>query len=69
MPDIEQREPGSAARRRAKIVGTLGPATASQERITQLVEAGMDIARLNFSHGDRSDHELRVHRLFADDHA
>ncbi|MBV9206429.1 MAG: pyruvate kinase [Actinobacteria bacterium] len=61
MPDIEPREPGSAARRRAKIVCTLGPATASQERITELVEAGMDIARLNFSHGDRSDHE-QLHR-------
>jgi pyruvate kinase len=57
MPNIVQRESGSQDRRRAKIVCTLGPATASQERINQLVEAGMDIARLNFSHGDRSDHE------------
>jgi pyruvate kinase len=45
--------------RRAKIVCTLGPAADSQERITQLVEAGMDIARLNFSHGDRIDHQQR----------
>ncbi len=44
MPNIEKRESGSQDRRRAKIVCTLGPATASQERITQLVEAGMDIA-------------------------
>lgn len=42
--------------RRAKIVCTLGPATATAERIQALVEAGMDIARLNFSHGTRADH-------------
>lgn len=42
--------------RRAKIVCTLGPATSSAERITQLVEAGMDVARLNLSHGERADH-------------
>jgi pyruvate kinase len=59
MSDIEQHVPGFAGHRRAKIVCTLGPATDSQERITQLVEAGMDIARLNLSHGDRSDHEQR----------
>jgi pyruvate kinase len=47
----------SGDHRRAKIVCTLGPATPSQDRITRLVEAGMDIARLNFSHGDGSDHE------------
>jgi pyruvate kinase len=42
--------------RRAKIVCTLGPATATAERVTALVEAGMDIARLNFSHGSHADH-------------
>jgi len=42
--------------RRAKIVCTLGPATSSQDQITALVEAGMGIARLNFSHGDHADH-------------
>ena len=42
--------------RRAKIVCTLGPATASQERIGQLIDAGMDVARLNFSHGEREVH-------------
>src|SRR5439155_5380982 len=44
--------------RRAKIVCTLGPATASPERIRALVDAGMDVARLNFSHGKHADHEL-----------
>ena len=43
--------------RRAKIVCTLGPATGSLEQITALVEAGMDVARLNFSHGKHADHE------------
>jgi pyruvate kinase len=42
---------------RAKIVCTLGPATSSPERIRELVEAGMDVARLNMSHGTHADHE------------
>lgn len=42
--------------RRAKIVCTLGPATASRERVRALVEAGMDVARLNLSHGTADDH-------------
>jgi pyruvate kinase len=42
--------------RRAKIVCTLGPATSSLEQVTALVEAGMDVARLNFSHGAHDDH-------------
>jgi pyruvate kinase len=48
--------PAMAMARRAKIVCTIGPATSSAERIAALVGAGMDIARLNFSHGDRDDH-------------
>jgi pyruvate kinase len=48
--------------RRAKIVCTLGPATGSLEQITALVEAGMDVARLNFSHGKHEDH-ARSYRL------
>jgi pyruvate kinase len=45
-----------AVARRAKIVCTLGPATASPERIAGLVAAGMDVARLNFSHSDHAFH-------------
>ncbi len=45
--------------RRAKIVCTLGPATNSLEQIRALVAAGMDVARLNLSHGDHSEHEQR----------
>jgi pyruvate kinase len=47
--------------RRAKIVCTLGPATSSQEQITALIGAGMDVARLNMSHGRQEDH-LEVYR-------
>jgi len=43
-------------KRRAKIVCTLGPATHSYEGIRALVYAGMDVARLNFSHGAHADH-------------
>ncbi|WP_432052465.1 pyruvate kinase [Streptomyces xiamenensis] len=49
--------------RRAKIVCTLGPATDSYERIAALVEAGMDVARLNLSHGGHRDHEQRYQRV------
>ena len=45
--------------RRAKIVSTLGPATDSYEQIKALVEAGMDVARLNISHGTHAEHEER----------
>ncbi|MCK2199498.1 pyruvate kinase [Corynebacterium callunae] len=43
--------------RRTKIVCTLGPAVASADGILRLVQDGMDVARLNFSHGDHPDHE------------
>src|SRR5215813_1590961 len=41
---------------RAKIVCTLGPASATPERIGELIDAGMSVARLNFSHGSHEDH-------------
>lgn len=44
------------APRRTKIVATLGPASSSPEMIRQLIQAGMDVARLNFSHGSYEDH-------------
>ena len=51
--------------RRTKIVCTLGPATATPDRIRELIQAGMDVARLNFSHGDREDHK-RVYDMIRD---
>ncbi|HPZ49960.1 MAG TPA: pyruvate kinase [Propionibacteriaceae bacterium] len=49
--------------RRAKIVCTLGPATSGPERMSQLVAAGMDVARLNMSHGDYPDHLARLQEV------
>jgi pyruvate kinase len=57
--------------RRAKIVCTLGPASATPERIGELIDAGMDVARLNFSHGSHEDHArmLQIVRAEADKRA
>ncbi len=49
--------------RRAKIVCTLGPACDSPEVLTQLLEAGLDVARFNFSHGSHAEHAARLARL------
>ncbi len=43
----------------AKIVATLGPASSTKERITELVTAGADVFRFNFSHGSHEDHARR----------
>lgn len=48
------------AGRRAKIVCTLGPASASPEVLGKMFEAGMDVARLNFSHGSLTEHARRL---------
>ena len=49
--------------RRTKIVCTIGPITESEDMLIQLVEAGMNVARLNLSHGDYQEHGARVERL------
>lgn len=49
--------------RRAKIVCTLGPASSTPERIGELIEAGMNVARLNFSHGDHEGHAKMLHTI------
>jgi pyruvate kinase len=46
--------------RRTKIVATIGPATSSKEQITALIKAGMNVARLNFSHGTHEEHAERI---------
>jgi pyruvate kinase len=61
----ERRVRSGHVSRRTKIVCTLGPATATPERIRELIQAGMDVARLNFSHGDRDDHK-RVYDMIRD---
>lgn len=51
------------ADRRAKIVATIGPATKSEEALEKAVRAGMNVARLNFSHGSHADHLDVIHAL------
>jgi pyruvate kinase len=52
-----------AVSRRAKIVCTLGPACDSAEGLKDLIDAGMDVARFNFSHGSHEEHGNRLTRL------
>jgi pyruvate kinase len=49
--------------KKTKIVCTIGPATESVEKLTELVKAGMNVMRLNFSHGDFAEHQRRVDNL------
>jgi len=49
--------------RNAKIVATLGPASSSEEEISALFEAGVDVFRMNFSHGDHEGHRERFNIL------
>ncbi len=49
--------------KRTKIVCTIGPASASSETIAALIEAGMDVARLNFSHGTYDEHAELIRRI------
>ena len=49
--------------RKTKIVCTIGPASESEEVLTQLIDAGMNVARLNFSHGDHAEHQQTIERI------
>ena len=51
--------------RRAKIVATIGPASESEQALESLIKAGMNVARLNFSHGTHQEHEAKVVRIRA----
>ncbi len=46
--------------RRTKIVATLGPATDNMENLSKMIAAGVDIVRVNFSHGTQEEHEARI---------
>ena len=46
--------------KRTKIIATIGPASSSAAVIAKLIRAGMDVARLNFSHGEHADHKKRI---------
>jgi pyruvate kinase len=71
-PQVETENPPSAstsssslmpARRRAKIICTIGPACHSEAAMRDLFRLGMDVARLNFSHGSHEDHARNIERL------
>ncbi|MFB6467714.1 pyruvate kinase [Cytobacillus sp. Hz8] len=49
--------------RKTKIVCTIGPASESVEKLTELIDAGMNVARLNFSHGDHDEHGQRIKNI------
>ncbi|MEE8427413.1 MAG: pyruvate kinase, partial [Woeseiaceae bacterium] len=49
--------------RRTKIVATLGPATDDKKVLRKMIEAGLDVARINFSHGDSEKHRQRASML------
>jgi pyruvate kinase len=49
--------------RRTKIVATIGPASQDEQTLLSLLKAGMNVARLNFSHGSHEDHALLISRL------
>ena len=53
-------------RRKTKIICTIGPATSSYEMLEKLAHAGMNVARLNMSHGDHQSHAEVIKRLQTD---
>ncbi len=58
-------ESPQARRRKTKIVATIGPASRSPEMLAQLLEAGVDVCRLNFSHGSADEHAENVRNIRA----
>jgi pyruvate kinase len=63
--NLEQWRMASPVRKygRTKIVCTLGPATSSVDILVKMIETGMDVARLNFSHGSHADHLEMMNRV------
>src|SRR5262252_11191127 len=62
---IGAKEPAVTAlpKNKTKIVATIGPASESSEMLERLIRAGLNIARLNFSHGDPTGHAERIQRI------
>ena len=61
--DVRLTPPQAVFDRRSKIVCTIGPASDSSEALERLIRAGMDVARLNFSHGSHAEHAQRLAML------
>ena len=59
----ENPTPKNGCLRRAKIICTIGPASSTESMMRELLRAGMDIARLNFSHGTHEEHARCIRRL------
>ena len=49
--------------RRTKIICTIGPASEEKEMLKTLMSAGMNVARLNFSHGSREEHLAKINAI------
>lgn len=60
---MKRKLPPILRRRATRIVATLGPASSSPEQVRTLLETGVDVFRLNFSHGQPEEHRARYHRL------
>ena len=46
--------------RKTKVICTIGPASENEETLTKMMEAGMNVARLNFSHGSHEEHQKKI---------
>ena len=50
-------------KRKTKIVGTIGPASESKEMLKKLMEAGLNVARINFSHGNYEENAQKIENI------
>lgn len=57
---LGQAKTFASGQRKTKIVCTIGPSTSSREMIWKLAETGMNVARLNMSHGDHASHQKTI---------